>query len=211
MTRSRPALIAVVATLVLALPVLASHVQPRVVDGAESCGPLSPGTVELLVDATALDDGAVAQGDFEAEVSLEGTVETGTVAFRNATLPVRSALVAGATSSNYYEYEEPVTEDDGLVAPDGQPIVSVSFCYLTDDGGQANGDAQETDGDRTPPRTDAAQPAASGRTPGLPLVVAGLGALAAAALLAARPSRPRPVHRRIEDRHHSAGSDRQEQ
>ena len=181
MSRSRSPILALLVLLLAAGTVLASHVTPRVVDGATSCGPLTPGTVELLVDASDLPAGTVAEGDFEATVTLEGTIETGTVAFSDATLPVKSAFVAGAASGNLYEYEEPVTEDDGLVAPDGQPIVSVSFCYVTDD---SDGGAAEN----TPPATDTA-PAPATAEPAsrsITLITLGLIALAAGALLFAR-------------------------
>jgi hypothetical protein len=180
MSRSRSPILALLVLLLAAGTVLASHVTPRVVDGATSCGPLTPGTVELLVDASDLPAGTVAEGDFEATVTLEGTIETGTVAFSDATLPVKSAFVAGATSGNLYEYEEPVTEDDGLVAPDGQPIVSVSFCYVTDD---SDGGAAEN----TPPATDAAPaPATAQPASRSALVTLGLLAIGVAALLFTR-------------------------
>ena len=156
MSRSRPPILALLVLLLAAGTVLANHVTPRVVDGATSCGPLTPGTVELLVDATDLPAGAVSDGDFSETVSLEGTIETGTVGFSDATLPVKSAFVAGADSGNLYEYEEPVTEDDGLVAPDGQPIVSVSFCYVTDD--TSGGAAEETAGGVPSPADSSAAP-----------------------------------------------------
>ena len=184
MSRSRSPILALLVLLLAAGTVLANHVTPRVVDGATSCGPLTPGTVELLVDATDLPAGAVSDGDFSASVSLEGTIETGTVGFSDATLPVKSAFVAGADSGNLYEYEEPVTADDGLVAPDGQPIVNVSFCYVTDD----SGDGAAEEGAGTPPATDTA-PAAGTADPAsrsFALVAVGLVSLAAGALLFAR-------------------------
>jgi len=109
MSRSRSPILALFVLLVAAGTVLASHVAPKLVDGSTSCGPLTPGTVELVVDASDLPAGAVSDGDFSATVTLEGTIETGTVAFRDASLPVKSAFVAGATSGNLYEYAEPVT------------------------------------------------------------------------------------------------------
>jgi hypothetical protein len=192
MSRSRSPILALVVLLLAAGTVLASHVTPRVVDGATSCGPLTPGTVELLVDASDLPAGAVSEGDFEATVTLEGTIETGTLAFEDATLPVKSAFVAGATSGNLYEYEEPVTEDDGLVAPDGQPILSVSFCYITDDSGGA----------ATPPATDTA-PAPTTAAPAagsVALVASGILALAAGMLLFARQQLARRRATKSEDR-----------
>ena len=185
MSRSRSPILALFVLLVAAGTVLASHVAPKLVDGSTSCGPLTPGTVELVVDASDLPAGAVSDGDFSATVTLEGTIETGTVAFRDASLPVKSAFVAGATSGNLYEYDEPVTEDDGLVAPDGQPIVNVSFCYVTDDSG---GGAAEESGGGTPPATDTG-PAAATAAPAsgsLALVALGIVALAAGMLLFAR-------------------------
>lgn len=188
MTRTRSPLLAMIAMLVLAVPVLASHVTPEVVDDAESCGPLTPGTVELLVDAGELVDGAVSDSDFQATVDLVGTLETGSVDFSNASLPVRAAFVAGIDGGNLYEYLEPVTADDGLVAPDGQPIRSVSFCYVYD--GAAGGEA-------TPPATDTeAIASAAGPSPtAVALTVTGLICLAAAAVVvgSARHAEQAPV------------------
>ena len=198
MSRSRSPILALVALFVVAGTVLASHVTPRVVDDSTSCAPLTPGTVELLVDASDLPAGAISEGDFEANVTLEGTIETGTVAFRNATLPVKSAMVAGADSGNLYEYEEPVTEDDGLVAPDGQPIVSVSFCYLTDD--DEGGAAEESGG--TPPATDtaASAPTASPASGSLALVALGVVILLVGMLLFVRQRRAASAVARNDDR-----------
>ena len=108
-------------TLLVAAPVLASHVQPEVVDGAESCGPLAAGTVELIV-ALPQDVGTIEEGDFTIDVTLDGSVGQGSISFEGASLPVKAAFVAGTDGGNLYTYEEPVTQDDGLGAPDGGPI-----------------------------------------------------------------------------------------
>ena len=131
------------------------------------------------------------------------------MAFSDATLPVRSAFVAGADSGNLYEYEEPVTEDDGLVAPDGQPIVNVSFCYITDDsaGGAESGSpaaesgtAAEASGDGTPPPTDTAGAAAAPTGGSVMLVALGIVAFAAGMLLFARQRLAAQPVRKTEDR-----------
>lgn len=195
-------------TLLVAAPVVAGHVTPEVVDGAESCAPLAEGTVELIVS---LPDGAgsIAEGDFEIDVALVGGVTGGTISFSGATLPIQAAFVAGADSGNLYRYEEPVTEDDGLVAPDGAPIQDVSFCYVSEGEGATDGDGGDgaSDGDDgdgaagdgqggseasppatdTVPRTDAASPAGA--------VLMGLGLVALAAGVALH-LRGRPTTRR---------------
>jgi hypothetical protein len=192
-------------TFLLAAPVLASHVTPEVVDGASSCGPLAPGTVELLVSVPQ-DVGEVVDGDFTVDVALDGNVGNGSISFSNASLPVAAAFVAGTGGGNLYRYEEPVTEDDGLVAPDGGPIADVSFCYVSAEGeasataaasaeasAEATSDtAGSTDGITTP-ATDAA-PAREANPAGLVLIVTGLLALAAGLGLAL--SRPARVRRR---------------
>jgi hypothetical protein len=186
MTRSPIVALTLGGLLALAAPVLASHVTPREVGGESSCGPLSPGTVEFVVDASAIPGGTLSQGDFEVTVDLVGTVETGAVDFSDASLPVRAAFVAGTESGNLYEYPDPVRQDDGLTAPDGQPITSVSFCYVEgDDEGAGTGNAGNDREGRTAPATDTAGPAGRSDGPGLglPLVLAGLGCLAVAALL----------------------------
>ncbi len=196
-------------TFLLAAPVLASHVTPEVVDGAASCGPLAPGTVELLVSVPQ-DVGEVVDGDFTVDVALDGNVGNGSISFSNASLPVAAAFVAGTDGGNLYRYEEPVTEDDGLVAPDGGPIADVSFCYVSAEG-EASAPAAEspeataegtndtagstdspTDGITTP-ATDTA-PVGSPNPAGLVLIVTGVLALAAGLGLAL--SRPARVRRR---------------
>ena len=163
MTRRRSALAACLLALLVATPVLASHVTPEVVDGSQSCGPLSPGTVELVVEVPQ-GVGAIEDGDFTVDVALDGNVGNGALTFSNASLPVAAALVAGAQSGNLYRYEEPVTEDDGLVAPDGQPILDVSFCYVAAGDGSGEGDSGEGDSSGTP-TGDAAGDAASDTPP----------------------------------------------
>lgn len=172
-------------TLLVAAPAVASHVSPEVVDGAESCAPLAEGTVELLVS---LPDGAgsIAEGDFAVDVALEGDVTDGTISFSGATLPIQAAFVAGADSGNLYRYEEPVTEDDGLVAPDGAPIQNVSFCYVSEGdgaGGDDDGDGATGDGqggsEASPPATDTVPQTDAGSPAGPVLIGFGLVALAA--------------------------------
>ena len=189
-------------TILLAAPVLASHVQPEVVDGAESCGPLEPGTVELLV-AVPQDVGTITEDDFSVDVTLEGSVGNGSISFSNATAPISAALVAGTDGGNLYRYEEPVTADDGLVAPDGGPISDVSFCYVseaaatpgaTDASPAPTSDAAGDGGSATPeittPATDAIDPAA-GNPMGLVLIAFGALSLLGAASLVLVPRRAR--------------------
>jgi len=194
-------------TLLVAVPVLASHVEPELVDGAESCGPLAPGTVELLV-ALPQDTGTVSEGDFTVDVTLDGSVAQGSISFSDASLPVAAAFVAGIDGGNLYTYEEPVTEDDGLVAPDGEPISNVSFCYVgVEDGGagstpdatgsptgDAAGEGGTDDDDITTPATDAA-PATSGSGPAVALMVLGALSIGAAVWLRLA-SRALPARRR---------------
>lgn len=130
--------------LLIAVPVLASHVQPQFVSRAASCGPLEPGTVELIVEVPQGLGGTVTDEDFTAAVTLDGSVGNGSVQFQDATLPVKAVFIAGTEGGNLYAYEEPVTEDDGLVAPDGQPISGVSFCYVSSAG--ASGSAAPSEG-----------------------------------------------------------------
>jgi hypothetical protein len=146
-------LTAVAAGLVLAGPVLASHVQPQLVDGASSCGPLTPGTVELIVEVPQELAGTVTDDDFSAAVTLDGSVGNGSVRFEDATLPVKGVFVAGVSGGNLYAYEEPVREDEGLVAPDGEPIAGVSFCYVTEGDGE---DASAAGGGEASPSSDTA-------------------------------------------------------
>jgi hypothetical protein len=201
MTRSRSPLLAVLALLALVAPVLASSVTPKVVDSADSCGPLTPGTVEFLVDASNLVDGTVSKGKFEATIDLVGTIETGSISFSNASLPVKAAFVAGADSGNLYEYPKPVTADDGLVAPEHQPITSVSFCYVTNDSSGSGGDTAGggSNAGPTAPGTDtvAVTPAAE---PSGPIVLVAFAAFAIlmTALLTVLIGRLHPVPSRAQ-------------
>jgi hypothetical protein len=174
---------AMVATLVVAVPVLASHVVPEFTRDAESCGTLSPGTVEFLVDASQLGPGIPSNRDFRVDVQLSGSLDGGSVSFSGATLPIEAAFVAGIDGGNLYDYPEPVTADDGLVAPNGQPIVKVSFCYVV--GGTTGAGAGPTDqaGESVPP-TDTVAPGRVAASPPTPLVVAVLIVLAAGVAVA---------------------------
>lgn len=194
MRRSRALPAGVLLTLLVAAPAVASHIQPELVDAGESCGPLAPGTVELIV-ALPQDVGAITEGDFTVDVELDGSVGDGSVSFSGASLPIKAAVVAGTDGGNLYTYEEPVMEDDGLVAPDGGPIQDVSFCYVggedaataaPDETAEATGDAQGDGGEASPPATDTAPTPAGGTGAGLVLMalgaitlIAGLGLQAA--------------------------------
>jgi hypothetical protein len=199
MTRSRSPFLAVLALMAIVGPVLASSVTPKVVDSAQSCGPLTPGTVEFLVDAGSLADGTVSKGNFEATIDVVGTVETGSISFSDASLPVKAAFVAGVDSGNLYEYPKPVTADNDLVAPDGQPITSVSFCYVTGSGGDTAGG--ESTAAPTAPGTDtvATAPATEPSGPGPVIGLALFGMLVAAVftvVLGRLHPAPWPVARR---------------
>jgi hypothetical protein len=173
---------AVAAALLLAVPVLASHVAPEFTTKAESCGPLSPGTVELLVDATRLKAGQLVNGAFTVDLRLNGSIGNGSISFSDATLPVESVFVQGVTGGNLYAYASPVRADDGLVGPNGEPIKGVSFCYVTSEPGGTTGRAQ-------PPATDTVPEA--DRSPIIPAALVGFGiALSALGLVLGVSLRP---------------------
>ncbi len=177
MSRRIGPIAAVAAMLLVAVPVIASHVQPEFTADAESCGTLTPGTVEFLVDASALGTQIPAQGRFRVDVQLSGGLDGGSVSFTGATLPIEAAFVAGTDGGNLYDYPEPVSADEGLVAPDGQPIVNVSFCYVVAEG---DGEANPTDqvagvtgdpGETVPPTDTVGQAAVTGSPPPLAVMV----------------------------------------
>lgn len=205
----RSSLAAFLLLLLVVGPVVASHVAPRLVSGASSCGPLSPGTVELVVQVPE-GGGTVSDDVFSADLALEGALTDGSISFTNASLPVEAVFVAGTTGGNLYDYPEPVRADDGLVAPNGEPITDVSFCYVEGDaasgggGGSDAGASPETSdaaggGTTTPPTDTLAEPASPVVAVGLVAFGFGLAltgvALAAhrrPARLSARPVAPRP-------------------
>jgi hypothetical protein len=190
-----PPLAAIVVGLLLAAPVLASHVQPQVVSEATSCAPLVPGTIELLVEVPQGLTDTVTDGDFTVDVNLAGGLGNGTVSFDDATLPVKAAFVAGVDSGHLYVYEEPVRADDGLTAPDGQRITAVSLCYVTESAGGGDGGASEAPSDTggggeggggtAPPSDMAAEAVAPPRAGLLPtlMVAVGLGLVATGLVL----------------------------
>jgi hypothetical protein len=175
MRRPAATLGAIATGLLLVAPVFASHVAPEVVSGAESCGPLAPGTVELIAEVPAGLAGSLTDDAFSADISLDGAATDGSISFSNATLPVRAAFVAGVDGGNLYNYAEPVTEDDGLVAPDGQPISGLSLCYVAE-GTVGESAAPSTGGGEAPaasgvPATDTVAPAATGGPGGAAVAV----------------------------------------
>lgn len=152
MRHSRSLAAATLLALVWAAPVVANHVEPVFEDGATSCGPLSPGTVELVV-AVPQEIGSVTDEAFSVDVTLEGSVGDGSLSFSNATLPVKAAFVAGVDGGNLYTYDEPVTEDTGLTTPNDEPIADVSFCYVQEGEAGASPEppaAGETDAPASP-------------------------------------------------------------
>lgn len=182
------------ALLMVVIPTIASHVQPTFTDDAESCGILTPGTVEFLVDASQLGSGIPSSGQFRVEVQLSGSLDGGSVSFMGATLPVEAAFVAGTSGGHLYDYPEPVRADDGLVAPNGQPITNVSFCYVVADAGASptDGTAGGTGGQgRTAPPTDTVAPAGSPPHRPNDMIVIGLLLIGAGVWLGARTSRRR--------------------
>jgi hypothetical protein len=107
-------------------------------------------------------------------------------------LPVSAAFVAGNDGGNLYRYEEPVTSDDGLVAPDGGPISDVSFCYVTEDAAATAAPTSDTAGESetaspeiTTPATDTITP--TGNPIGLVLIAIGSMALVGAGALVLIP------------------------
>jgi hypothetical protein len=188
-------------SMLVAVPVLASHVTPEVVDEAESCAPLAPGTAELVVQVPQ-DVGTLVDGDFTVDIELEGNVGEGSISFSNATLPVAAAFIAGTDGGNLYTYDEPVTEDDGLVAPDDSPIKDVSLCYVSDNTaaseapaatGEASPEASvggETASPTAPP-TDTVPATVSNTTSLVLLVVGAIALLAALGLGVRAPGRVR--------------------
>lgn len=150
MRKTRSLGVAALAVMLAAFPVYANHVEPEEVALSYSCGTLDPGTVEFQVDAAGITDGAVGEDDFTLSVDISGEGDR-MLSFAGATLPIRSAVVAGTTTANLYVYDEPVTEDDGLRAPTGELITRFSVCYV---GGEPT---EETPGAESPA---AATPAA---------------------------------------------------
>ena len=148
----RSPLLAIVAICLVAVPVLANHVTPQLVGGEESCGPLSPGTVEFIVPVADITDTPLGDEAFQISMQL-ATDGSNTVSFSGASFPIGSAFVRGATSGNLYTYDEPITEDTGLTAPDGVVITDVSVCYVA--AGAASPDASPSP-NGTPPQTDTA-------------------------------------------------------
>ena len=193
MRRSAAPLTALATGLLLVSPVLASHVAPQLVSGAASCGPLTPGTVELIAEVPIGLAGSLTDGDFSADISVDGAATDGSISFSNATLPVRSAFVAGVDGGNLYEYAEPVTEDDGLVAPDGQPISGVSLCYVAE-GTVEQPAASSSEAPPGAPATDTL-PAAAAGDPGGPAVAVTLILGSLAGFVAMRRfTRSRQIH-----------------
>jgi hypothetical protein len=177
-------LLALVALCLLAVPVLANHVTPELVGGEESCGPLSPGTVEFVVPVADITDAPLGDDAFQISMQL-ATDGSNALSFSGATIPVSSAFVRGATSGNLYSYDEAVAEDTGLIAPDGVAITDISVCYVA--AGAASPDASPS-ADGTPPATDteAVNDSASGS---MMLVVGGILATGVGLALFARTRR----------------------
>src|SRR3712207_4623132 len=86
--------------LLTALPVLATHIQPRAVTGDQSCGMLTPGTVEFKVNLADITGAELGTDPFK--VTLVHNAANGTIDFNGASLPVMGAYVQGETGGNLY-------------------------------------------------------------------------------------------------------------
>ena len=206
MRRPFASLALVVGGLLVAVPVLASQVAPKFVSGAESCAPLTPGTVELVVELPQ-GVGTATKDNFSVDVNLNGSVGNGSVTFSKATLPIKSAFVAGQTGGNLYAYQQPVKADSGLVAPNGEPIKRVSFCYVAaaassgSPNGAAGGAASAPATGGVHPATSAPQTDTQGtgrpaRVGWIVLLVTGLALFSSGLLLALLPAPTDPRRRR---------------
>lgn len=206
MRRSLASLALVIGGLLVAVPVLASQVAPKFVSGAESCAPLTPGTVELVVEVPQ-GVGTATKDNFSVDVNLSGSVGNGSVNFSNATLPIKSAFVAGQAGGNLYAYTQPVKADTGLVAPNGEPIRRVSFCYVTASGSSgasakpAGGGASSkatggVHGATSAPQTDTESTTRPAPVGWIVLLVTGLALFSSGLLLALLPARTTPRGRR---------------
>ncbi len=210
MRTTRSLAVAALAVMLAALPVYANHVEPEEVALSYSCGTLDPGTVEFQVDAAGITDATVGEDDFTLSVDISGEGDR-MLSFAGATLPIRSAVVAGTTTANLYVYDEPVTEDDGLRAPTGEMITRFSVCYVGDETAEGSPAAPSPAGESpaapspeggtagaegTPPTTSTAGPStgAGNPVPAFALVILGCVAVSVGVVRLATvraPSRPR--------------------
>jgi LPXTG-motif cell wall-anchored protein len=120
---------------------VADHVAPKVVLGNPTCEELVEGeTGEFVLDASQFkENGFDDYGDASFSVSIDFTFSGGEAVsfdFKDADPPVLAvfvktgAVTPGNPGGNLYEYDEPTTSDEGLVAPGGKGISHISFCYV---------------------------------------------------------------------------------
>jgi hypothetical protein len=132
--------LAIVAALgmvaVLAIPAVATHVEPEFVDGNPTCAgegfgnELSIGVGDLTAGGTKTFSSSAGTIDITASADLK------TISFSNAVPPLEAIVIKAGSGGNLYVYDPPVSADTGLVTPlnDGgqQATVShISVCFGT--------------------------------------------------------------------------------
>jgi hypothetical protein len=146
MTRTA-AVIAALSTLALAMtllvtPALATHVDPELFQGNQTCSEATGGAYPYEfkvgpVSAGVKDDPA---SEFEVEITLNSTADGQTFDFE-ANMPVNAVFVKGGNGGNLYDYGVAgETSDDGLHAPGNDAgtavatppwagLSHISFCF----------------------------------------------------------------------------------
>jgi hypothetical protein len=117
----------------LAGPVLATHVEPTLIEGNASCGELGDYDHEFKIEPVESGDFADPDSDFEVTITVHDTADGQTFDF-SANLGVDAVFAKGGDQGNLYVYDPAETADDGLHAPDNESgkfanLSHISFCF----------------------------------------------------------------------------------
>ena len=118
----------------LAMPAMASHVEPEFVNGNPSCGDLGFSN-ELTIDVSDLTAGTTETfSNAFGSIDITASADLKSFDFANAEPPIDAIVIKAGSAGNLYAYDPPATADTGLVTPvnDGgqQAEVShISVCF----------------------------------------------------------------------------------
>jgi hypothetical protein len=113
----------------LAMPALATHVEPELVGGNENktCGELGAYGYEFKVNE---ENPSGEYSDPNSDFVVTITPGEGNTMSFEANLAVEAVFIKGGNQGgNLYKYDPPVMSDSGLQTPGAQGISHVSFCW----------------------------------------------------------------------------------
>jgi hypothetical protein len=118
----------------VAMPALASHVEPEWVDGNPNCETLGLSD-ELKIDESDIDaDATATYSNASGEITITSNAARTEFSFSDANPPIDAIILKAGSGANVYLYDPAAVEDDGLQTPlnDGgqqAEISHITVCF----------------------------------------------------------------------------------